>query len=431
MDTIIEKSKNIWLYFSNLGIDSSLTQQDIRITRLINRFAFSILFLVLFSFVYQVIKHLLISGIILPHTIWMLFSFMPFALIFVLNHKRKYFLARLTFVVYPLIKTTIWMFVSNSQAGNIHYSFLLYTIPIMILFRNIRTQVLLISLTYIAFITSHLIQEFNPRVLDSYHNPHFGFIVFGVWLGISFVMLRFFVQEIERTEYKLQQKNVELEEFASIASHDLKEPLRTIESFSKLIKVRHKAKLPEEAVEFFGFIESGTNRMNNLLNDLSKFSMINKEGENLSAVNLNEILASVLQNLQASIYETNADITSNELPIIKANPNHMIQLFQNIISNSIKFQPLDKNLNPIISVNSHIENECYVIEFQDNGIGIPKKNLEQVFGKFRRLHTRDEYDGTGLGLATCKKIVEYYYGKITVESELNVGTCITVRFIKC
>lgn len=421
---------NLWTYCSNLGVWSGLPQREIRITKIINRFSFSLLFIVLFSFVYQAIKHLILSGVILPESLLMLPSFLPFALVFYFNQKRKYFLARLLFILHPLVNTLFWMFASNSQISNIHYSYLLFPIPIVILFKEIKTQLFLISLVFLVFVLSHLIVEFVPPLIITHSNPIFPIIIFGIWILLSFVMLRFFIHEMDLAQNKLEQKNIELQEFAQIASHDLKEPLRTINSFSRLIKMRHEEELSDDVLEYLGFIDSSIERMTNLLKDLSEYSKLDEEKQQLEPVDLNVVFNNVVQDLRHRVQESGATVSSDKLPVVNANPHQMMQLFQNLINNGIKFQPIEGNQEPEIFINSESHNEYYVIGFQDNGIGIPEEFVEKVFSKFKRLHNQSVYEGTGLGLATCKKIVESHKGFIKIDSEINKGTLIKVHLMK-
>lgn len=427
--TTKDKLKSYWQFFSNIGINVNLGSAEIHRTRLVNQYSIGLLCLIVFSFCFQVVQHLIISGKILNNSILMLVSFLPFLVVPILNYKQKYFQARVAFIVVPILNIIFWIFLSTGQSANIHYVFLMSPIPIVILFKNVRTQVILIVLNYLAFLTSHLIIQYFPPVVMSYSNPHLTVIVFGIWLGISFSMLRFFTRELLDSEKKLHLKNKELEDFAHIASHDLKEPLRTISSFSSLLLLRHTDEISEDAKEYLDFISSGAKRMNSLITDLSSYSMVTKDSKQSTDVNLNDILLQVKNNLQASISASGTIINSSPLPTIKASSNHMIQLFQNIISNSIKFQPLENKQPPVISIKAQPQGEFQTLQFTDNGIGIPKEHLDQIFTKFKRLHNREQYDGTGLGLATCKKIIEHYHGKIIVESEINEGTTISLFFM--
>jgi len=388
----MKKVSLIWYYFSNLGLHPRLDAKEVRITRLINRFAFSLIALILFSFIIQVLTGLILNGYVLPQAFMMLPSFAPLLLVFYFNKRGKYFFARLTLILHPLINTVLWMFVATSQQANIHYSFLLFPIPIVILFRSFKIQLSLTLFVYICFILSHIIIQNAPPLLVEYSSPHFGVIAFGIWLVVSLGMLRFFVIEIESTESKLNQSNIELEEFSRLASHDMKEPLRTISSFSSLLRSKYKNELPEEANEYLNYIESGTRRLNNLLMDLSNYNLVDKSEILVEEIDLNRVVENIRQDLKKVIDETSTNIKSEVLPSVKANKSHMIQLFQNIISNGIKFQPKESSINPRINISGRIENGYCILTFQDNGIGIPKEYADSVVQKFKRLHNQNKYE---------------------------------------
>jgi len=419
--------ENIWVSFSNLGVSASLSSRDIRITRLINRFSFCIIAIMLFSFTYQIFKSLIISGEILQHSFLMLATFSPFALVFLFNKYRKYNVARLVIVIYALLNNLLWTFTNVGQESNIYIANIILVIPIMIFFRKLKTQIALIVLTYVFFILSYYVDMNHPGfIIKENINENFSIVVFGTWILLSFLMLRFFINEIDTAETKLELKNTELEDFTRLASHDMKEPLRTISSFSSLMRKRHGDEIPSKASDYLEYIESGSKRLNDLLDDLSNYSMINFNDLELKEVDLNEVLRNVKMDLKLRILDTNTVIENDPLPKISGNESHMTQLFLNLISNGIKFQPKEGKKNPIISIKSESDNGFHTITFKDNGIGISKDNLSKVFTKFKKLHNRKEYEGTGLGLATCQRIAELYQGKITIESEPGIGTSFKV-----
>ncbi|MFK7946061.1 MAG: PAS domain S-box protein [Saprospiraceae bacterium] len=216
------------------------------------------------------------------------------------------------------------------------------------------------------------------------------------------------------------ETNLQLESFAYIASHDLKEPLRMIHSFTQLLNRRLKPHFDENTTDYINFILSGVHRMQNLLDDLLKYSTIGRKEKDLEMVDLNDTIYNVIQNLQHSVKEKNAEIQIEPLPQVKAFPIQMVQLFQNLISNAIKFVPNEKQ--PIINIKVKEQLNSYDFEVNDNGIGIQKEYLEKIFLVFKRLHSKEEYEGTGIGLATCKKIIENLNGQIWVESEYGKGT---------
>ncbi len=216
----------------------------------------------------------------------------------------------------------------------------------------------------------------------------------------------------------LQRVNKELEEFVYIASHDLKEPLRSIKSFAQILSMKLEDELSQENKEFFGFITDGVKRMEILLNDLLEFARIGENKQQSEYVDLNHTLQIVLQSLQVRIEENNAQIISDTLPVVKAIPTRMQQLLQNLIGNAIKFKGAH---DPIIHIKVCKEDDFYIISIQDNGIGIDDAYREKVFKVFQRLNSRNAYDGSGIGLSICKKIVNNLNGKIWLESEKGKG----------
>ncbi|MBL7815244.1 MAG: hypothetical protein JNL70_09545 [Saprospiraceae bacterium] len=227
--------------------------------------------------------------------------------------------------------------------------------------------------------------------------------------------------EMRIIEEQLREMNQELENFAFAASHDLKEPLRMIGMYTQLIQKRMNGQLEGSTKEFMGYVTDGVGRMQNLLDSLLDYSRLGKNKDDMTEVNLNDTIFMVIHNLTARMKETNAVIISNPLPTIQASSFEMIQLFQNLIANSIKFRRTDTPPSIEIRVVETLTGD-FVFTVADNGIGIPEQHKERVFKIFERLHTRTNYEGSGIGLATCKKIVQSAGGKIWLESTEGVGT---------
>jgi two-component system, NtrC family, sensor kinase len=219
---------------------------------------------------------------------------------------------------------------------------------------------------------------------------------------------------------KLENSNKELTEFAHIASHDLKAPLRSIVSFAQLFERRNKSKFDDTDREYFNFIKSNANQSTRLIDDLLNYSKIDKNLGEPIKVDINNCLVVAEMNIQSLIREKNAVIHYENLPILRGHSSLITQLFQNLINNGIKY---NKSEQPTIEINTqrNEQNVC-VFSIKDNGIGIAPENYDKVFAMFRRLHTQTEYDGTGIGLAFCMRIVETYGGKIWLDSTLGVGT---------
>ncbi len=228
---------------------------------------------------------------------------------------------------------------------------------------------------------------------------------------------------LREAEQKLISSNKELEQFAYAASHDLKEPLRMISSYVSLIKRKLGPQLDSSTSEYMGFVTEGVTRMESLLNDLLEYSRLGHRPQQAKMVDLNEVIMAVTKNLITGIKESQAVIYSNQLPCVKASSTEMIQLFQNLISNSIKFHRA--GIAPVVVILHEKKEDAYVFHLHDNGIGIPLQYRQSIFNLFERLHSRQEYEGTGIGLATCKKIVSNLGGSIWVESEAAEGSTFT------
>ena len=230
-------------------------------------------------------------------------------------------------------------------------------------------------------------------------------------------------EELQAAKTMLLRSNKELENFAYVASHDLKEPLRMISAYSTLLEkqLKRSAFTDDRSKEYLSYVTDGSKRMENLLEDLLEFSRLGRNQHKLKDIDLNDILVIVMGNLMVKMQETQTVVTATQLPAIKGVPSEMIQLFQNLISNAIKFQhPGEK---PSITIMATEEKEGYCcFSFCDNGIGIPKERQNAVFTIFERVHGKEDYEGAGIGLATCKKIVEHLGGKIWLSSIEGEGT---------
>jgi PAS domain S-box-containing protein len=225
--------------------------------------------------------------------------------------------------------------------------------------------------------------------------------------------------EPKRVQEELERSNKELEQFAYVASHDLQEPLRMISSFTQLLARRYKDKLDAEANEFIDYAVDGANRMQRLINDLLIYSRVGSKGKPFAATDLNTIMGQVLVILNPVIEENHAIITNNELPTASVDESQMVQLFQNLIGNAIKFRSMEP---PLIHVSVNENDREWTFGIKDNGIGIDLQYKERIFGVFQRLHSKEEYPGTGIGLAICKKIVERHGGRIWIESTPGKGS---------
>jgi signal transduction histidine kinase/predicted negative regulator of RcsB-dependent stress response len=254
-----------------------------------------------------------------------------------------------------------------------------------------------------------------------------GFLVLGLFVIImykNFKAKRIAEGELEKKNAILEkyiESNIQLEQFAHIASHDLKSPLRTVGSFSSLLKRRAKEKLNTNELEYLDMISNAAKLMWNLVDDLMTYSQVNSLQMNLAPNNANQLVEEVLANLDFSIKENNAQINVLNLPEkFMVDETKVRQVFQNLISNSLKFMPPDTT--PKINIDCVSENGFWKFSVQDNGIGIPAEYHDKVFKPYKQLHTKDKFEGTGMGLAICKKIVEKHGGDISFESKIGKGT---------
>jgi len=228
--------------------------------------------------------------------------------------------------------------------------------------------------------------------------------------------------ELDMVIEELKRSNEELQQFAYVVSHDLQEPLRTIVSFTQLLERHYKGKLDDDADEFMDYIVDAAKRMQELIYDLLEYSRVAKNGEKFQPVDIEEVLNSALFNLKTLITKSNVEITHDKLPTVTAYKNQLIQLLQNLIGNAIKFKKTNESLKIHISAQKDEKKFEYIFSVSDNGIGIEKEYFDRIFTIFQRLHTREEYTGTGIGLSTAKKIIEYHGGSIWVESKPGVGS---------
>jgi PAS domain S-box-containing protein len=226
-------------------------------------------------------------------------------------------------------------------------------------------------------------------------------------------------QRLQKTLEDLERSNEELEQFAYVASHDLEEPLRMVSSFIQLIQRRYKDKLDKDAEDFINYAVDGANRMQRLINDLLDYSRVTTRGKKLERVDVGSIVGQVFANLQQRIEESHSIITQDDLPVIEADESQIIRLFQNLIENALKFR---SDTPPRVHISAYKEGGFHVFTVSDNGIGIDSQYADRIFRIFQRLNTSQDYPGTGIGLAICKRIVERHGGKIWFESEAGNGS---------
>ncbi|MEO1259120.1 MAG: ATP-binding protein [Bacteroidota bacterium] len=305
-------------------------------------------------------------------------------------------------------------------------------------------SVLIVFTTYLYLSNDYSLDFFIAKVAES--GPQYYFISYiGLFITVVFIVFVFATgqtmiitaldekqnelsrqaESLKQAHIQLKAINEELEQFAYAASHDLKEPLRMIKMYTQFIDKRLDKQLDNSSKEYMGFVVDGVTRMERLLTDLLEYSRLGRNNRKSKDTDLNDVLLAVINNLTATMKETNTAIKCNELPVIKSTSTEMIQLFQNLISNSIKFRQDD--VTPLIQIKHEVQEGAHHFYFMDNGIGIPPEACDRVFNIFERLHSKTDYEGTGIGLATCKKIVDNLGGKIWVEPGEEEGT--TFQFV--
>jgi signal transduction histidine kinase len=287
----------------------------------------------------------------------------------------------------------------------------------------------------VPFIPYNSIQQQTVTILKMTHGI---FLILGLlFIFVLSKRMRYRIIERERAEKQLdqyaqvlQERNEELRSFTHLISHDLREPLLLIRAFSDRLRKKHGDTVPQKALEYVKRISRASDRMQDLLDGLLKYARVETSAGRFRTVNLADEIKGVLSDLEVRILSTNANIEVGELPVIEADPLQMRQLIQNLIGNSLKYHRPD--VAPEIKIDSTLfqkdDTKKYCqITVQDNGIGFEKKYEKTIFDIFRQLHAHNQYEGAGVGLAICKKIVERHQGEITVRSEPGMGTTFTVE----
>ena len=218
---------------------------------------------------------------------------------------------------------------------------------------------------------------------------------------------------------ELAESNADLERFAYVASHDLQEPLRMVTSFLQLLNKRYKDKLDQKAHEYINYAVDGAERMKKLILDLLEYSRVNSSQIEKEEVDLDEIIEDVRFMYKKTLHDTSGVINSTTFPVVKGNKTQISQLFQNLIGNALKYRGDEP---PVVSISWEEDNKYYKFAITDNGIGIDPKFYNKIFVIFQRLHNREQYSGTGIGLAICKKIIDKHGGKIWVSSATGQGS---------
>ena len=226
---------------------------------------------------------------------------------------------------------------------------------------------------------------------------------------------------LERAVGELERSNAALQEFAYVVSHDLQAPLRMVSSYVRLLERRYTGQLDEAADDFIRFVVQGAERMRDMIEALLIYSRVKSRSHGMASTDLNEVMEATLSNLQLAIEEGEAQITCDEMPTVTCDAPQLIRVFQNLVANAIKFRG---DAPAIIHIGVRRDDAVWELSVRDNGIGIAEDAHEKVFGVFHRLHSRQEYEGTGIGLAICKRVITHHGGRIWIESEPGIGTTV-------
>ncbi len=304
-------------------------------------------------------------------------------------------------------------------------SYLLIPFLLVAIFLFGPTEVTMACATMAGLAVWHTIHGFGPFVAAERNTSLLTLQAFISVVQVTMLLLVAALTErqlaenllLEKTK-ELERSNKELEQFAHIASHDLQEPIRSIVGFSQLLSKKFEGKLDVQSKKYLDFIVGGARRLQMLIEGLLQFSRFGKDEIKLEPVNFNQVVKEAMNNLDGLIQERQAVVHYKNLPILRAHYAFMLQLFQNLISNSIKY--CDRE-SPHIEIWADEKNKTWEFSVQDNGIGIDPQYQELIFIIFQRLHGKEKYPGTGIGLTICKKIVERHGGKIWVESMMNQG----------
>ena len=234
--------------------------------------------------------------------------------------------------------------------------------------------------------------------------------------------------ELEERTLELERRNRDLQDFAFIAAHDLSEPLRKIQTLGSLLEAKGADRLSEQERDYISRMTGSANRMHELLNAFLSYSRIETKGERFSPVKLDEVIWDSVTDLEVAIRNVQAHVEVEPLPIVKGDPHQLRQLFQNLVANALKYRRA--GVRPLIKIHGEIHNETGRIFVEDNGIGFDEKYIDKIFQPFQRLHGKNEYSGTGIGLAICKKIIERHGGTITAKSTPGRGSTFIIEVPK-
>jgi signal transduction histidine kinase len=418
----------------NLGIEEGYSLSEIKRIKLLNKIVLLFSTLVLIKLGFELYALDPIGSTIVSI---LLLTFI-FTLVF--NYRKKFVFARIYFITILCLALAIINTLFGRGFGG-EFGFFPVIMIILIFFDNPRIQQLIILMFLTFYGISVYFLYYNAPILIHNLSDSTFYFLFISCVGAVFLSASFFIGEnkkyevemqklIEKVEAKnkgLETANQELERFAYAASHDLKTPLRNVNSFLNLIQLKVKQGKINEIPEYLEFASLNAQRMYRLIEDILEFSRFSNAEFVFNYEDLNHLFSLAMTNIDAHLKSKNAVVHCETLPTIYCNSTQMISLFQNLIENGIKY---NQSPTPTMNITCKENPSAYDFYFSDNGIGIDKAYQEKIFEMFYRLHHQGEYEGSGIGLSSCKKIVTYHGGDISVESHLNQGTTFKITLPK-
>jgi signal transduction histidine kinase len=451
--------KKYWQTISNLGIDEKISIFNRKRLKLLNQIA---LLSIAISFIHT------IAGLIFGDFYTAFYSIVVFSFMFPalwLNAKKQYYTGKVFAVIgFYVLTCSLTILYGWEAAGKV---FLLYSFfSTFILFDKKNEYIFFSSLNALLLFTCSAISSFQEPVIVSLYIEYIVYVAIAFFTYLTLTTfkseqehkekeaqslinsmnnknealstqrrlvryrneaLKKANDELKDAEELLKASNEDLRTFAYIVSHDLKEPLRMINSYTQLLKRRIGNNLDEDSEQFMFFIIDGSLRMKVMLDDLLQYATAANKNVFKEPIHIKDAIEVAVKNLEITIKEKKANIEwrAIDIPTIDASFSHIVQLFQNLIGNAVKFQK--PGILPLVEISSETKGKYHIIRVQDNGIGIPREKTDSIFSPFERVG-HNKIKGTGIGLAICKKIVENHNGKIWVESDLNEGATFFIAF---
>lgn len=419
-------AKKIWNWFSLLGVRDELSDET-ALTILYNKMAlFSTTLLLLFSiFLFLVQVEILF--------VWTtLMIALIYAAVLVLNGLNKIYWARFC----NSFGTVFWVSLYHICFGGFFSQSLAVGAAVIINYVAFRKKMEYMKSLFVVHVGIYFMAliygiNFEP-IVQLVEYPISSLVSFVISMGwVTIILIVFhkeremFIQDLKLKNEALERTTIELERFSYIASHDLKSPLRTIIGFGGMIKKDIKNERYEQVSEKMDYVITGAKQMNYIIEGILELSQVkNIKKEERGELDLNDILEKTIFSITDEINEKNVIIEAAYLPTFWGNEVEFLLLFQNLIQNAIKY---NKSSQPIVIISAHQINNVLSISFKDNGIGIDEKYFNQIFEFFKRLHSTSQYEGTGIGLGLCKRIVENYNGQIAVESQIGKGSTFVIQ----